>query len=109
MGIIDHIGLQVSDYDRALAFYMAALKPLGIQILVQFPPEGPAGGAVAGFGKNGRPELWIGNGEKAAPPLQIALLADDRAAVDAFYDAAMEAGGVDNGEPGIRAEYHPEY
>ena len=62
MGIIDHIGLAASDFDRSLAFYSIALKPLGITLIMQFPAGGPAGQAAAGFGVGGKPELWISPG-----------------------------------------------
>jgi catechol 2,3-dioxygenase-like lactoylglutathione lyase family enzyme len=109
MGIIDHIGLAASDFDRALAFYSVALKPLGITLIVQFPAGGPAGQAAAGYGAGGKPELWISPGGPITPPVHIALNANSRAEVDAFYEAARAAGGTDNGAPGVRAHYHPNY
>jgi len=109
MGIIDHIGLAASDFDRSLAFYSAALKPLGITLIVQFPADGPAGMAAAGFGRDGKPELWLSPGGPVTPHIHLALTANSRAEVDAFYSAARKAGGTDNGAPGIRAHYHPHY
>lgn len=99
--VLDHIGLSVSDYARAKAFYAAALKPLGMTLLMEFGSE------AAGFGRT-RPQFWIGTG-KAAGPIHLAFGAATRADVDAFYAAAMAAGGKDNGAPGIRAHYHPDY
>jgi len=109
MGIIDHIGLAASDFDRSLAFYSTALEPLGITLIVQFPADGPAGQAAAGFGRDGKPELWISPGGPVRPRIHLALTANSRAEVDAFYDTARGAGGIDNGAPGVRAHYHPNY
>ena len=104
--IIDHIGWQVDDYDRAVKFYTAALKPLGWTKMREFVYPG---GKTAGYGTKGKPYLWLSSGAKTAPRIHVALGADSRAAVDAFYKAAMKAGGTDNGPPGTRAEYHPTY
>jgi catechol 2,3-dioxygenase-like lactoylglutathione lyase family enzyme len=109
MGIIDHIGLAAGDFDRSLGFYSAALKPLGIVLIVQFPADGPAGRAFAGFGRDGKPELWISPGGPIAPRLHVAFNANSRSEVDAFYAAALAAGGIDNGAPSVRAHYHPNY
>jgi len=103
--IIDHIGFPVSDFERAKAFYVALFEPLGIKLLVDFSHEGKQ---HAGFG-NGRPEFWIGTGKPAQSGMHVALLASTRAAVDAFYAAGLANGGTDNGAPGIRAHYHPDY
>jgi catechol 2,3-dioxygenase-like lactoylglutathione lyase family enzyme len=109
MSIIDHVGLSFADYRRALRFYEAALAPLGISIVMQVTKEETGGYEGAGFGRNGKPAFWIGGGGRMSPRLHIAFVADDRAAVDAFFEAALAAGGVDNGEPGVRAHYHPHY
>jgi catechol 2,3-dioxygenase-like lactoylglutathione lyase family enzyme len=109
LGIVDHIGLPVTDFDRSVVFYVNALKPLGITLLMQFPPEGPSGGAAAGFGKNGKAELWLGGGHTAGTRVHVALLAESRTMVEDFFDAAIAAGGVDNGAPGVRAHYHADY
>ena len=103
---LDHIGISVSDYDRARAFYLAALAPLGWTMMMEFPmPDGKAGG----IGKDGKPFFWISTGGKTAPHLHVAFGAESRKAVDAFYAAALAAGGTDNGKPGLRIEYHPNY
>ena len=97
--MIDHLGLPVSDYARSKAFYEQALAPLGMTLLMEFS------GAAAGFGKadGGRPSFFIeAHGEPVRGRLHIALRADDRAQVDAFHAAAIEAGGTDNGAPGLR-------
>jgi catechol 2,3-dioxygenase-like lactoylglutathione lyase family enzyme len=106
--MIDHIGFAVSDFARAKAFYAAALAPLGYDLIMEV---GKAEGVnpAAGFGTEGKPDFWIGADGKINLPMHIALLAKDRKAVDAFYTAAMKAGARDNGPPGIRAHYHPNY
>jgi len=102
---LDHVGFAVADYARSKAFYEKALAPLGIALLTEFS------GAAAGFGKDdgGRPSFFIeAHGEPARGRLHIALRAGSRAQVDAFHAAAIEAGGTDNGTPGLRW-YHPDY
>lgn len=101
---LDHIGLSVSDFARAKAFYTAALQPLGIKVQREFPGQN---GGVAAFGRS-RPEFWIAGGQPTSP-FHIAFAATNRAEVDAFYAAAMAAGGRDNGAPGLRPQYHPNY
>ena len=106
--MIDHIGFPVSDYPRAKAFYLKALAPLGYVLIMevkQHEHDAPA----AGFGREGKPDFWIGGEGGLERPVHIAILANDRATVDAFYAAAMAAGGKDNGAPGVRAHYHPNY
>ena len=100
--IIDHIGLSVSDYARSKAFFAKALAPLSITLVKEV--EG-----WAGFGRSGVPQFWFGKGEKPQQPMHVAFAAENRAQVRAFYQAALEAGGTDNGPPGIRAIYHPNY
>jgi len=108
--IIDHFGIGVSDYARAKAFYTEALAPLGITLVMEVGPEVTAGKVWAcGFGKNGKPEFWIGSDGKTTPPMHVAFAVESRAAVRAFYDAALRAGARDNGAPGVRAQYHPNY
>ena len=108
--MIDHIGFPVSDYARARAFYTAALAPLGYTLIMEVPAElTGSGAAAAGFGKDGKPDFWIGGEGALAKPLHVAILAETRGQVDAFYAAAMAAGGQDNGAPGLRPIYHPNY
>ena len=99
--MIDHCGLAVSDYAKSKAFYAEALKPLGFVVVMEF-------GEMAGIGEPGKPELWIAK-EVIGKPNHIAFRAKNRAMVDEFYKAAMAAGGKDNGKPGIRKDYHPNY
>jgi catechol 2,3-dioxygenase-like lactoylglutathione lyase family enzyme len=109
MNIIDHVGLGVSDYPGALAFYEKALAPLGISLVMRLDPEKTGGYEGAGFGRGGKPSFWLSRSRATPPPIHVAFVADDRAAVDAFHRAALAAGGRDNGPPGIRAHYHPDY
>src|SRR5205807_10253841 len=83
--------------------------PLGLSILMQLTPTQTGGEAHAGFGADGKPFFWIGTGHGLRGRLHVAFAAKDRAAVDAFHRAALEAGGTDNGAPGIRPHYHPNY
>jgi catechol 2,3-dioxygenase-like lactoylglutathione lyase family enzyme len=107
--MIDHLGFAVSDIERAKAFYLKALAPLGIDILIEVTPEQSGGEAHIGFGAAGKPFFWIGAGKAVQGPVHIAFDAPNRATVDAFHQAALKAGGRDNGPPGIRAYYHPNY
>jgi catechol 2,3-dioxygenase-like lactoylglutathione lyase family enzyme len=109
MNVIDHLGLQVGDYSRALRFYRLALAPLGISVVMQVTKQETGSYEGAGFGRDGKPLFWIGAGQRTVPSVHLAFIADDRASVDRFFEAALAAGGVDNGGPGIRAHYHPNY
>jgi catechol 2,3-dioxygenase-like lactoylglutathione lyase family enzyme len=107
--MIDHTGLQVTDFDKALAFYKAALAPLGYTALMQLDAKTTGTSAVAGFGVAPKPDFWIASGAPNEPRVHIAFRAKSRAQVDAFYRAAIAAGGRDNGPPGPRAHYHAGY
>src|ERR1700686_517955 len=107
--MIDHIGFPVSDYLRAKAFYAKVLAPLGYSLVMEVTQEETGHDPAAGFGANGKPDFWIGGEGGLNKPLHVAILAKDHATVDAFYRAATAAGGRDNGAPGIRAHYHPNY
>jgi catechol 2,3-dioxygenase-like lactoylglutathione lyase family enzyme len=98
--MIDHISLRVRDFNKAIAFYKAALGPLGYKLLMEF--EG-----FAGFGEH-KPDFWVTVSKKAINPTHIAFTTD-RKSVRAFHEAAVKAGGKDNGAPGPRADYHPNY
>jgi len=107
--MIDHIGFPVSDYERAKAFYLQALVPLGYSVFRELTPEQTGGSAHAGFWADGKPDFWIGTGSPLRGVLHVAFAAKDRATVDAFHRAALAAGGKDNGAPGVRPQYHPSY
>lgn len=108
--MIDHIGFPVSDLSSSRAFYERALSPLGISLLMEITEEMTGGhGAHLGFGRDGKPFFWIGTGRPAASGTHVAFAARDHSAVNAFHKAALEAGGRDNGAPGPRPIYHPDY
>lgn len=113
MNTLDHVGVTVSDFGKALAFYEAALKPLGINVIMKVGKQETGGQYEgAGLGRDNKPDFWIGAGggkKPAGDAVHLAFVAHSRAAVDAFYKAAIAAGGKDNGAPGIRAHYHPNY
>ncbi len=99
--MFDHVGFNVGDFQKSKRFYLAALAPLGHGLLA----EG-VGWAMIGD-ESGR--LWIGSYGPATSPFHVAVAAKTRAQVRSFYLAALSAGGRDNGEPGIRANYSPTY
>jgi catechol 2,3-dioxygenase-like lactoylglutathione lyase family enzyme len=102
--MLDHVGLDVSDYELSKAFYEKALAPLGLELMME-----PAPG-IGGFGDGRRPFFWIGTGRRSAQSgVHVAFDTSDRAAVDAFHAAALDAGATDNGPPGVREIYHPNY
>src|ERR1700694_2479560 len=102
--MLDHVGLDVSDYERSKAFYEKTLAPLGLKLLMQ-----PAPG-VGGFGEGQKPFLWIRTrGRASQSGVQVAFTAGSRRPVDSFHAAALEAGASDNGGPGVREIYHPNY
>ena len=108
--MIDHVGYAVSNYERAKEFYAKALAPLGYTLVMEVPAEAnPSGYPAAGFGADGKPDFWIGGEGGLQRALHVAITAKDRATVDAFHKAAIAAGAKDNGPPGIRAHYHPDY
>jgi catechol 2,3-dioxygenase-like lactoylglutathione lyase family enzyme len=102
--VFDHVSITATDLARAKAFYDAALAPLGIAVLW--------GDTDAfGYGDSGshKPYFWLAATGKSTDRLHVAFAAQTRAAVDAFYQAGLAAGGRDNGPPGPRAQYHPNY
>ena len=107
--MIDHTGVNVSDPVRSRAFYDAALAPLGYQMIFQIPTEHTGGLIVLGYGVPPKPDLWVAEGSANVPAIHIALRAESRVQVDAFHRAALAAGGRDNGAPGLRPHYHPDY
>lgn len=102
--MFDHLGFGCSDYPASKAFFLQALAPLGVTVTMEGPP-----GAGAGLGRNGKPSMWLHPTSTTPAPLHLAFTADSRAQVDAFYKAALAAGGRDNGGPGLRPHYHPNY
>jgi len=111
MSILDHLGINVSDHARARAFYDKALAPLGITPAMNF-------GSATGYGRGQKPDFWISEGKtstqtdeqvRVITTVHVCFAARSRAEVDAFHEAALAAGGRDNGKPGVRAEYHANY
>ena len=99
--MLDHITLRVHDLAASKAFYVSVLAPLGYEVVMDFP-EG------LGMGVAGKPDFWLTE-DKVASPQHLAFAAPTRAAVDAFHAAGLAAGGRDNGAPGLRVHYHPNY
>ena len=106
--MIDHITFGVSDFARSTAFYDEAFAPLGVTRLFDVPEEHTDGVKVTGYGDD-RPWFWLAEEDATSGKLHIALQAKTRAEVDAFHAAALQAGGKDNGAPGPRPHYHPDY
>jgi catechol 2,3-dioxygenase-like lactoylglutathione lyase family enzyme len=108
--MIDHTSVNVSDFARSKTFYTKALAPIGYTLIMDVSAqENPGGVDAAGFGENGKPDFWIGQGDPGQPPAHVAFQVSSRALVDAFHAAAVAAGGTDNGAPGLRPMYHPHY
>lgn len=101
--MIDHLTFSVSDYQKSKEFYTKILEPLGYTLVMEFEDN------TACFGTGHKPSLIIHQAGKTTPKIHLAFQAKTRAAVDGFYQAALKAGAKDNGAPGIRAEYHPNY
>lgn len=101
--MFDHITIGVRDIERSKTFYDLALRPLGIERLYA------EGQTFAGYGKGKKAFFWIGERGTAQTSVHVAFPCLDRETVDAFYDAAIAAGGTDNGPPGVRQRYHPNY
>jgi catechol 2,3-dioxygenase-like lactoylglutathione lyase family enzyme len=106
--MIDHVGILVADWNKSRAFYDAAFAPLGITMLAVVPEQYTGGVKVGGYGRT-KPDYWLTESAGAGPGRHYAFTARSRAEVDAFYAAAMAAGGADNGGPGPRPHYHEHY
>ena len=107
--MIDHVGVIVSDFAKSRAFYVQALAPTGHSKLVELPDTRGGDAPTAGFCHADGSDFWIRQGDATRPPTHIAFRVPSRAAVDAFYEAAIAAGGRDNGAPGLRRHYHANY
>ena len=100
---LDHVGLDVADYERSKTFYERALEPLGLRLMMEPTPE------VGGFGDD-FPFFWIAKRDRGPQTgVHVAFRVESRKLVDAFHAAALAAGATDNGGPGVREIYHPEY
>ena len=100
--MFDHVGFAVADLAQSKAFFLSALAPLGVRLVM----EGPYG---VGIGKDGKPSLWLHDASAPAAPMHLAFTARTRDEVIAFHAAALQAGGKDNGAPGLRPQYHANY
>jgi catechol 2,3-dioxygenase-like lactoylglutathione lyase family enzyme len=100
--VIDHVGYSVKNFARSRAFYVAALEPLGLRVVAE-------GKDWAMMGRDGQVALWFGEAGKPVNYMHVAFQAETRAQVDAFHAAGLAAGGQDNGAPGLRPHYSPDY
>ena len=105
--MLDHIGVGVSDYDRSKQFYVHALSALDIAVVMEVTAEQTGDHPACGFGSGNKPYFWISPGPVAR--IHVAFVAKTRRDVDSFYKLALAAGGRDNGGPGLRSDYHPNY
>jgi len=101
--MLDHVTIGVLDLERSRMFYDAILRPLGIERLYA------EGETFAGYGIRPKAFFWIGQRATPQTGAHVAFAAQSREIVDRFHQAALVAGGVDNGAPGVRAHYHPNY
>ncbi|MEO8001098.1 MAG: VOC family protein [Arenimonas sp.] len=108
--MIDHLGISVSDYPKSKAFYEKVLATLGHSCVMEITPEMTGGDDYhCGFGSNQKPSFWISAAGEVSSSIHIAFAANSRSDVDAFHHVALAAGGKDNGAPGLRTLYHPNY
>lgn len=107
--MIDHTGVVVSHFAASRQFYAKALAPIGYSLLMEVSAAQTGRQDAAGFGVPPKPDFWIGSGIPNVPPVHVAFRVSSRALVDAFHAAALAAGGRDNGAPGLRLHYHPDY
>jgi catechol 2,3-dioxygenase-like lactoylglutathione lyase family enzyme len=109
--MIDHTGVTVRDYEASKAFYLKTLGAIGYTLLMELPASVTKQTDVAGFGEEAsqKPDFWVIGGKPNDPHVHVAFRVERRDLVDAFFRAALEAGGKDNGAPGVRAHYHANY
>jgi catechol 2,3-dioxygenase-like lactoylglutathione lyase family enzyme len=107
--MIDHTGVLVTDFEKSKKFYSEALKPIGYKLLLEFSASITGSANIAGFGEPLKPDFWIGQGKPNDPRIHVAFQVGKRSLVDAFHQAALAAGGRDNGAPGLRPHYHANY
>jgi catechol 2,3-dioxygenase-like lactoylglutathione lyase family enzyme len=100
--LIDHVTLNVVDLEPSKAFYQQALRPLGYELMMEYLDG-------CGFGAEGKPDFFLAQRGEPSAPVHVAFIGQDRKMVDAFHEAALAAGGSDNGPPGVRRVYHEYY
>ena len=100
--MFDHIGIGVTDLQASKAFFLRALSPIGVGVVMEFPE-------AVGLGQGQKPSFWLGAAKGKPLPIHLAFTAADRKQVDAFHREALTAGGKDNGPPGLRPHYHANY
>lgn len=107
--MLDHIGVQVSDVEAALAFYLASFAPIGMREMMRFP-HGDSLVVGLSSGPEGIPDFWLSQASSAETrELHVAFRASDRHAVDAVHEAAVSAGAAVLHAPREWPEYHPGY
>ena len=102
--MFDHVKFGVSDYAASKAFFLTALEPLGVAVVSEGPPT-----YGVELSAKGTASLCLYQTNEKPAHLHLAFTAENRRQVDAFHRAAMEAGGKDNGAPGLRPHYHANY
>lgn len=102
--MFDHVKFGVSDYAASKAFFVAALAPLGVTVIAEGAPD-----YGVELGGKGDASLCLYQAQHTPAPLHLAFAAETREQVDAFHRAALAAGGIDNGAPGIRPRYSATY
>ena len=110
--MIDHMSTYANDYGATRAFYESVLPVLGYEMQADFAveeDEALPGRKVCAWGPPGRTVFWVIEAIRAIDPRHIAITAPDRTAVDRFHAVGLASGGTDNGAPGVRAIYHPDY
>ncbi len=107
--MIDHTGVNVGNFEARREFYAAALAQLEYELLHGIDASVTGFDYLASYGEAGKPVFWIAHGEANTPRIHVAFRADTRQKVDTFYEAALGVGGRENGAPGLRPQYHPDY
>jgi predicted lactoylglutathione lyase len=112
--MLDHIGLTVTNFENSKQFYKSALSAINYKILMEYTFDQTGTSNFVGFGNGGSaiPDFWLSSININKPQstyTHIAFKAINRSQVDLFWKKALAAGGKDNGAPGLRLEYHPNY
>ena len=107
--MLDHVSLSVADLGKSRQFYQALLSAIGLEIVGEVTAEQSGSIAFVGFGIGRKGQLWIAEADRQTPPAHICFRTDSRRSVRDFHAAGLASGGTDNGPPGIREIYHPEY